>query len=64
MDKTQFIEKVTSELGGGLLAELDAEYLWNVYNAKSSDNKEYLADLCNAIEQVLYHARQRAELKK
>lgn len=31
MEKEEFIEKTTQELGGGFFAQLDAEVLWALY---------------------------------
>ncbi len=68
MDKQTFINKCVEELGGGFLAELDGEVLWAYYEKMQHENNaENKADcpkeLSYAIEQALYHAKQRKEIK-
>lgn len=69
MEKKEFVQKVSDELDGSFFAELDGEVLWAIYVKMQHDNNaehktDYSKELSYAIEQALYHAKQRKEIRQ
>lgn len=62
MDKQEFIDKSTTELGGGFFAKLDAAVLYELY-AEWQQNKISAIKLSNAIHEAVESATKRQQIK-
>ena len=63
MEKQEFIDKATQELGGGFFAKLDAEVLWEMYERWK---RNYISALnfSTAIHRAVESAVNRQQIAK
>lgn len=64
INRKEFVEEVTKLLGGGLLAELDAETLWLFHCELNSVQKKDRAEAAYRLSQVQKEALNRAEQRQ
>lgn len=64
INRKEFVEQVTKLLGGGILAELDAETLWLFHCELNSVPKKDRAEAAYKLSQVQKEALDRAEQRQ